>query len=41
MFHKMSDEECLIYDALDFQNLKLNDISEILNKKNPYLLFKK
>ena len=27
MFHKMSDEECLIYDALDFQNLKLNDIS--------------
>jgi primosomal protein N' (replication factor Y) len=41
MFHKMSDEECLIYDALDFQNLKLNDISEILNKKNPYRIIQK
>ena len=41
MFHKMSDEECLIYDALDFQNLKLNDISEILNKKNPYPIIQK
>ena len=41
MFRKMSDEECLIYDALDFQNLKLNDISEILNKKNPYRIIQK
>ena len=41
MFQKMSDEECLIYDALDFQNLKLNDISEILNKKNPYRIIQK
>ena len=41
MFHKMSDEEYLIYDALDFQNLKLNDISEILNKKNPYRIIQK
>ena len=41
MFQKMSDEECLIYDALDFQNLKLNDISEILNKKNPYPIIQK
>ena len=41
MFRKMSDEECLIYDALDFQNLKLNDISEILNKKNPYPIIQK
>jgi len=39
--NKMSDEEYLIYDALDFQNLKLNDISEILNKKNPYPIIQK
>ena len=38
---KMSDEEYLIYDALDFQNLKLNDISEIINKKNPYPIIQK
>ncbi len=39
--NKMSDEEYLIYDALDFQNLKLNDISEIINKKNPYPIIQK
>jgi len=39
--NKMSDEEYLIYDALDFQNLNLNDISEILNKKNPYPIIQK
>ena len=39
--NKMLDEEYLIYDALDFQNLKLNDISEILNKKNPYPIIQK
>ena len=25
MFRKMSDEECLIYDALDFQNLTIKE----------------
>ena len=39
--NKMSDDEYLIYDALDFQNLKLNDISEILSKKNPYPIIQK
>ena len=39
--NKMSDEEYLIYDALDFQNLKLNDISEILNKKNTFPIIQK
>ena len=39
--NKMSVDECLIYDALDFRNLKLNDISEILNKKAPYPILQK
>lgn len=39
--NKMSDDEYLIYDALDFQNLKLSDISKILNKKNPYPIIQK
>ena len=39
--NKMSVDECLIYEALDFQNLKLNDISEILNKKAPYPILQK
>ena len=39
--NKMSDEEFLIYDALDFQNLKLNDISEIINKKNTFPIIQK
>ena len=29
---KLSDNEFLIYDALGIQNLKLNDISQIINK---------
>ena len=41
IINKMSDDEYLIYDALDFQNLKMNDISEILNKKNPYPIIQK
>ena len=42
MFRKMSDEECLIYDALDFQNLKLNDISEIFTREDvSFEIFKK
>jgi len=32
----MSDDEYLIYEALNFQNLKINEVSDILEKKNSY-----
>ena len=40
-YGKLSDDEFLIYDALGIQNLKLNDISQIINKKNPYPIIQK
>ena len=40
-YSKLSDDEFLIYDALGIQNLKLNDISQIINKKNPYPIIQK
>ena len=38
---KLSEEEFLIYDALDFKNLKINEVSEILDKKNTYSVIQK
>ena len=40
-YEKLSDDEFLIYDALGLQILKLNDISQIINKKNPYSIIQK
>jgi len=37
----MTDDEFLIYDALEIQDLKVDDISKILNKKNPYPVIQK
>ena len=34
----MSDEEYILYEALDVKNLKVSDVSEIVNKKNIYSL---
>jgi len=33
---KLTEEEFLIYEALDFKNLKINEVSEIIDKKNTY-----
>ena len=33
---KLTEEEFLIYEALDFKNLKINEVSEILDKKSTY-----
>ena len=38
---EMSDEENLLYEALDDKNLKISDVSEIINKKNIYSLIQK
>ena len=37
----MSDDEYLIYEALNFQNLKINEVSDILEKKNTYSVIQK
>ena len=37
----MSNDEYLIYEALDFQNLKINEVSDILDKKNTYSVIQK
>jgi len=33
---KLTEEEFLIYEALDFKNLKINEVSEIIDKKSTY-----
>ena len=33
---KLTEDEFLIYEALDFKNLKINEVSEILDKKSTY-----
>ena len=33
---KLTDEEFLIYEALDFKNLKIDEVGEILDKKSTY-----
>ena len=37
----MSDDEYLIYEALNFQDLKINEVSDILEKKNTYSVIQK
>ena len=37
----MSDDEYLIYEALNFQNLKINEVSDILEKKHTYSVIQK
>src|SRR5210317_146325 len=37
----LSDDEYLIYEALNFQNLKINEVSDILEKKNTYSVIQK
>ena len=38
---QMSDDEYLIYEALDFNTLKINEVSDILDKKNTYSVIQK
>lgn len=38
---EMTDDEYLIYEALDFKNLKINEVSDILDKKNTYSVIQK
>jgi primosomal protein N' (replication factor Y) len=38
---QMTDDEYLIYEALDFNTLKINEVSEILDKKNTYSVIQK
>ena len=38
---KMTDDEYLIYEALDFKTLKINEVSDILDKKNTYSVIQK
>ena len=35
-FDDLTEDEFLIYEALDFKNLKINEVSEILDKKSTY-----
>ena len=37
----MTDDEYLIYEALDFKNLKINEVSDILDKQNTYSIIQK
>ena len=38
---QMTDDEYLIYEALDFKTLKINEVSDILDKKNTYSVIQK
>ena len=38
---QMTDDEYLIYEALDFNTLKINEVSDILDKKNTYSVIQK
>ena len=38
---QMTDDEYLIYEALDFNTLKINEVSDILDKKNSYSVIQK
>ncbi len=38
---QMSGDEFLIYEALDFKNLKINEVSDIVDKKNTYTIIQK
>ena len=38
---QMTDDEYLIYEALDFNTLKINQVSDILDKKNTYSVIQK
>ena len=38
---KLTEDEFLIYEALNFKNLKINEVSEILDKKSTYSLIQK
>ncbi len=36
--NKMNDDEFLVYEALDFKSIKIDEVSNIINKKNIYPL---
>ena len=38
---QMTDDEYLIYEALNFKNLKINEVSDILDKQNTYSIIQK
>ena len=38
---QMTDDEYLIYEALDFNTLKINEVSDIIDKKNTYSVIQK
>ncbi len=38
---EMTDDEYLIYEALDFKNLKINEVSDVIDKKHTYSVIQK